>query len=56
MTGFLSLEALAALIPDGAHVAIPPDYSGVAMAVTRAAQRKPRRPGECGSSCRSECA
>ena len=40
MTEFLSLEALAALIPDGADVAIPPDYSGVAMAVTRALIRR----------------
>jgi glutaconate CoA-transferase, subunit A len=43
MTEFLSLEALAALIPDGAHVAIPPDYSGVAMAVTRALIRRGAR-------------
>src|SRR6266404_8132970 len=43
MTGFLSLEALAALIPDGAHMAIPPDYSGVAMAVTRALIRRGAR-------------
>ncbi|HXQ42385.1 MAG TPA: CoA transferase [Candidatus Udaeobacter sp.] len=40
MTDFLSLEALAAGIPDGAHVAIPPDYSGVAMAATRALIRR----------------
>jgi glutaconate CoA-transferase, subunit A len=40
MTEFLSLEALAALIPDGAHVAIPPDYSGVSMAATRALIRR----------------
>ncbi len=43
MTEFLSLDALSALIPDGAHVAIPPDYSGVAMAVTRALIRRGAR-------------
>jgi glutaconate CoA-transferase subunit A len=43
MTDFLSLEALAASIPDGAHVAIPPDYSGVAMAATRALIRRGAR-------------
>jgi glutaconate CoA-transferase, subunit A len=32
----ISLEALAASIPNGASIAIPPDYSGVAMAATRA--------------------
>ncbi len=40
MTRFLSLEALAGLIPDGAHIAIPPDYSFVAMAATRALIRR----------------
>ena len=40
MTEFLSLDALAASIPDGAHIAIPPDYSGVAMAATRALIRR----------------
>jgi glutaconate CoA-transferase subunit A len=40
MTEFLSLEALAARIPDGAYLAIPPDYSGVAMGVTRALIRR----------------
>jgi glutaconate CoA-transferase, subunit A len=40
MTEFLPLEALAAQIQDGASVAIPPDYSGVAMAVTRALIRR----------------
>jgi glutaconate CoA-transferase subunit A len=43
MTEFLSLEALAAQIPDGAQVAIPPDYSGVSMAVTRALIRRGAR-------------
>jgi glutaconate CoA-transferase, subunit A len=32
----ISLEALAASIPNGASIAIPPDYSGVAMSATRA--------------------
>jgi glutaconate CoA-transferase subunit A len=32
----VSLDKLAARIPPGALIAIPPDYSGVAMAVTRA--------------------
>ncbi|MBM3541120.1 MAG: CoA synthetase [Alphaproteobacteria bacterium] len=36
----LSLEALARAIPDGALLAIPPDYSGVAMAATRALIRR----------------
>ncbi|HMM75366.1 MAG TPA: CoA transferase [Gammaproteobacteria bacterium] len=37
MTHFdASLAALAAALPDGSRVAIPPDYSGVAMAATRA--------------------
>lgn len=37
MTHFVSsLEAFAAALPDGSRVAIPPDYSGVAMAATRA--------------------
>jgi glutaconate CoA-transferase subunit A len=31
-----SLEALAARIPDGAMVVVPPNYSGVAVALTRA--------------------
>ncbi len=43
MTEFLSLEALSARIPDGAHVAIPPDYSGVAMAATRSLIRRGAR-------------
>lgn len=32
----VSLDALAAQVPDGALLAVPPDYSGVAMAATRA--------------------
>ena len=32
----LSLDALAAQVPDGALLAVPPDYSGVAMAATHA--------------------
>src|SRR5689334_19596106 len=43
MTKVLTLEALAAQIPDGAHVAIPPDYSFVAMAATRALIRRRAR-------------
>ena len=31
----LSLDDLAAAVPDGCMLAIPPDYSGVAMAATR---------------------
>lgn len=34
------LDQLAALIPDGAKIAVPPDYSGVAMALTRAMIRR----------------
>jgi len=40
MTEFLSLEALAARIPDGSLLAIPPDHVGVAMAATRALLRR----------------
>jgi glutaconate CoA-transferase subunit A len=40
MTEFLSLEALAARIPDGSLLAIPPDDVGVAMAATRALLRR----------------
>jgi glutaconate CoA-transferase subunit A len=40
MTQFLTLEGLAAQIPDGAHIAIPPDYSFVAMAASRALIRR----------------
>ena len=43
MTKVLTLEALAAQIPDGAHIAIPPDYSFVAMAATRALIRRRAR-------------
>jgi glutaconate CoA-transferase, subunit A len=32
----VSLSELAASIPDGAKIALPPDYSGIAMAATRA--------------------
>jgi glutaconate CoA-transferase subunit A len=37
------LDALAAAIDDGALIAIPPDYSGVAMAATRALVRRGAR-------------
>ena len=40
MTEFLSLEVLAARIPDGSLLAIPPDHVGVAMAATRALLRR----------------
>lgn len=36
----LSLDALAAQVPDGAFVAVPPDYSGVSMAATHALIRR----------------
>lgn len=36
----LSLDALAGRVPDGALLAVPPDYSGVAMAATRALVRR----------------
>ena len=41
----ISLDALAASIPNGAKIALPPDYSGVAMAAARAIlrQTKPLR-------------
>lgn len=35
MTEIISLDSLAAKVPDGALVAIPPDYSGCAMAAVR---------------------
>lgn len=35
-----SVESLAALVPDGASVAVPADYSGVAMELTRALVRR----------------
>lgn len=34
-----SVAQLAAMIPDGAKIAVPPDYSGVAMELTRAVLR-----------------
>jgi glutaconate CoA-transferase, subunit A len=40
MTEVLTLEGLTAWIPDGAHIAVPPDYSFVAMAATRALIRR----------------
>ncbi|SMF30164.1 glutaconate CoA-transferase subunit A [Tistlia consotensis] len=42
MTAFapISLEALAEAIPDGALLAVPPDYGGVAMAATVALLRR----------------
>jgi len=43
MTEILSLEALAARIPDGSLLAIPPDHVGVAMAATRALLRRGAR-------------
>lgn len=36
----LSIDALAARIPDGAKIAVPPEYSGVAMELTRAMIRR----------------
>ena len=36
----ISIDRLAALIPNGAKVAVPPDYSGVAMELARALIRK----------------
>lgn len=35
-----SADDLAAMIPDGAKIAVPPDYSGVAMELTRAMIRR----------------
>ncbi len=43
MTDVLTLEGLTGRIPDGAHIAIPPDYSFVAMAATRALIRRKAR-------------
>jgi glutaconate CoA-transferase subunit A len=43
LTEVLELEALAARIPDGARIALPPDYSGCAMAAVRALMRRPVR-------------
>jgi glutaconate CoA-transferase subunit A len=39
----IDLETLAARIPNGARIALPPDYSGCAMAATRALMRRPVR-------------
>lgn len=39
----ITIDALAARIPDGAMVAVPPDYSFVAMAATRALIRRSAR-------------
>jgi glutaconate CoA-transferase subunit A len=39
----MTLDELVAHIPDGCLLAVPPDYSGVAMAATRALiRREPR--------------
>ncbi len=43
MTTFLSVDALAAAIPDGSLIAVPPDHVGVAMAATRALIRRGAR-------------
>jgi len=40
---FLSVEALADRIPNGARIALPADYSGCAMAAVRALMRRPVR-------------
>ncbi len=42
MTGLIhdSVDSLAALIPDGAKIAVPADYTGVAMELTRAMIRR----------------
>lgn len=40
---FTTVDELAARIPDGATVAVPPDYSGTAMALTRALIRRGAR-------------
>jgi glutaconate CoA-transferase subunit A len=40
---FVSLEMLAARIPDGASIALPADYSGCAMAAVRLLMRRPVR-------------
>jgi glutaconate CoA-transferase subunit A len=42
-TEFLDLETLASRIPNGARIALPPDYSGFAMAAVRALMRRPVR-------------
>jgi len=43
MTAFVSVEELAARIPDGCLLAVPPDHVGVAMAATRALIRRRAR-------------
>jgi len=43
VTEILGLDELAARIPDGARIALPPDYSGCAMAAVRALMRRPVR-------------
>lgn len=43
MTEILDLEDLAGRIPDGTRIALPPDYSGCAMAAVRALMRRPVR-------------
>ncbi len=40
MTAITSLDSALRLVPDGAHVAIPPDYSGVPMEAARALVRR----------------
>jgi glutaconate CoA-transferase subunit A len=42
-TEILDLETLASRIPNGARIALPPDYSGCAMAAVRALMRRPVR-------------
>jgi glutaconate CoA-transferase subunit A len=39
----LDFESLAARIPDGSRIALPPDYSGCAMAAVRALMQRPVR-------------
>src|SRR5690606_4128931 len=39
-TQIIDLQALAELLPDGAFVALPPDYSNVPMALTHALLRR----------------
>ncbi|BBK43020.1 CoA synthetase [Allostella vacuolata] len=42
-TQFVDLEQLAGQLPDGAFIALPPDYSNVPMALTHALMRRPVR-------------
>jgi glutaconate CoA-transferase subunit A len=42
-TEILSIQALAARIPDGARIALPADYSGCAMSAVRELMRRPVR-------------